>query len=67
MLRGLIPTGCQQACRLHDSARVARSITHVHLIMRAGLQQVALASCVCDTVLWQELKQLKYLQQLTLP
>ena len=40
---------------------------HTCASLRAGLQQVALASCVCDTVLWQELEQLQHLQHLTLP
>ena len=56
-----------QGCRMHDTARIAFSVTAVRLYLRAGLQQVTLASCAFDTVLWQELEQLQHLQHLTLP
>ena len=42
-------------------------VTAVCVDVRAGLQQLALASCVFDTVLWQELEQLQQLRHLTLP
>ena len=52
---------------LHDAACIACSITNVPLDMHAGLQQVTLASCVCDPVLWRELERLQHLQHLTMP
>jgi hypothetical protein len=52
---------------LHDAARISCSITRVRVDVHAGLQQITLASCVCDTVLWQELEQMQHLQHLTLP
>ena len=55
---------------LHDAARLvlhALSQLAVHMDIHAGLQHVALASCVCDTALWQELQQLQHLRHLTMP
>ena len=52
---------------LLDIALIASSVTALRLDVLAGLQQVTLASCVCDTVLWQGLEQLQHLQHLTLP
>ena len=61
------PHWCAQRSLIATFCMILHTFTAVRVDWLAGLRQVTLASCVFDTVLWQELQQLQQLQHLTLP